>query len=181
MARQESAKLSTAVQIRSAPQNFFIIFERITMSSKPVFVEHPNDVPLPIVQLGRWVNVVLLSAALLLQQPLLSTLLLIILLAGVFDGARLNLLSIIGKQVLSAQLQDAEREDYRLIRFNNAIAISLLVGAQVAFLLGSWLVGWIFLGVLIIASVAAIAGFCLGCVIFYQLKLYRYKFLGERS
>jgi Domain of unknown function (DUF4395) len=140
---------------------------------------HSYDIPLPIVSFGRWVYVVVLSLALLTQQPLITTAILLVVLPSVFLGPRYNLIGLLGKQLFAKKLPSAEREDYRLIRFNNAIALSLLTAAQGAFLLGSALTGWIFIGLIIVASAAALAGFCLGCVLYYRFKLYRYKFLGE--
>ena len=142
---------------------------------------HSDDVPLPIVSFGRWVYVVALSVAILAQQPLITTAILLIVLPSVFFGPRFNLISTLGKKLFAKKLPGAEREDYRLIRFNNAIALSLLIAAQVAFFLGAAFTGWIFIGVIIVASAAALAGFCLGCVLYYRFKLYHYKFLGEHE
>jgi hypothetical protein len=60
------------------------------------------------------------------------------------------------------------------MRFNNAIAVGCLAVAQVAFLAGAPLVGWVFAGMVALAA-AALAGFCVGCVLFYQLKRMRLR------
>jgi Domain of unknown function (DUF4395) len=155
-------------------------------SSKHSTTFHPDDVPLPIVAFGRWTYVITLSTAFLLQQPLITTVLFFVVLIAVLFGARWNLVGIIGQKLLAAQLRDAqtrgeEREDYRLLRFNNAIAVTLLFAAQSAFALGAPTLAWIFVGMIIAASAAALAGYCLGCVLYYRFKVYRYKFLGEHS
>ena len=45
--------------------------------------------------------------------------------------------------MFAKQIPQAEREDFRLARFNNTIAAVLLGGAQVAFLLKAPIVGWV--------------------------------------
>lgn len=152
------------------------------MSTQPYSTTaHPEDVPVPIVNFSRWIYTLVLSAALLTQQPLLTTVILLLVLPSVFRLSHLNLIGIIGKQLFASSLPTAEREDYRLIRFNNAIAFSLLLVANVAFLIGLPLTGWVFIAMIIVASGLALAGFCIGCVLYYRFKLYKYKFLGEHS
>lgn len=140
---------------------------------------NPDDVPVPIVTLSRWVYVIVLLAGLMLQQPWLTTLVLALVLPPVLLGRQWNLIGIIGRQIYGAQLRTAPREDRRLIHFNNLIVVALLALAQVAFLLGYSVVGWVFTGMVILAAGLALAGFCVGCVIFYQFKLTRYKVFGR--
>ena len=80
-----------------------------------------------------------------------------------------------GKRLLAAQNATAEREDRRLMRFNNSIALILLGLAQVAFVLGAPQAGWVLAGLVAVAAAVALAGFCLGCYLYYQFKLYRYR------
>jgi Domain of unknown function (DUF4395) len=140
----------------------------------------PGDIPLPIVQLNRWVLLVGIVLGLILQQPWLTTLLFLILLPAVVVGQRASLIFRVGKRLFARQLPTAEREDRRLMRFNNTIALMLLGLAQVAFLLGAPLVGWLLAGMVALAAGVALAGFCVGCFIYYQLKLQRYRLLGIR-
>jgi hypothetical protein len=140
----------------------------------------PGDIPLPIVQLNRWVLLVGIVLGLILQQPLLTTLLFLILLPAVVIGQRASLIFRVGKRLFARQIPTAEREDRRLMRFNNSIALVLLGLAQPAFLLGAPLVGWALAGLVAVAAGVALAGFCVGCFIYYQLKLNRYRLLGIR-
>jgi len=140
----------------------------------------PGDVPMPIVGLNRWVLLVGIVVGLVLQQPLLTTLLFLILLPAVVIGQRASLIFRVGKRLFARQIPTAEREDRRLMRFNNTIALALLGLAQVAFLLGAPLVGWVLAGLVAVAAGVALAGFCVGCFIYYQLKLNRYRLLGIR-
>ena len=135
---------------------------------------------MPIVRLNRWVLVAGIVVGLLLQQPLFTTLLFLILLPAVVVGQRMSLIFQVGKRLFARRLPTAEREDRRLMRFNNSIALVLLGLAQVAFLLGAPLVGWVLAGLVAVAAGIALAGFCVGCFIYYQLKLNRYRLLGIR-
>jgi hypothetical protein len=136
---------------------------------------HQHDVPLPIVALGRWVYVVVLSAGLLLQQPWLTTAILLLVLPSVMWGRRWNLISAVGQRLYGEALRTAEREDRRLMRFNNLILVVLLGAAQIAFLAGAPWVAWSLTGMVIAAAALALAGFCVGCMLFYQLKLTRFR------
>ena len=140
---------------------------------------NPEDIPVPIVTLSRWVYVIVLLAGLILQQPWLTTLVLALVLPPVLLGRRWNLIGIVGRKLYGAQLRTAPREDRRLIHFNNLIVVVLLALAQPAFLFGYDLVGWVLAGTVILAAGLALVGFCVGCIIFYQFKLAQYKVFGR--
>lgn len=138
-----------------------------------------DGIPMPIVRFNRAVLVIGISLGLLLQQPLFTTLLFLILLPTVLYGQRGSLIFQIGKRVFARQNERAETEDKRLMRFNNLIATFLLGLAQIAFLLGAPVVGWAFAVMVAAAAAVALAGFCLGCFLYYQFKLQRLRFLGN--
>jgi hypothetical protein len=135
-------------------------------------------VPMPIVKLNRWVLALGTLSALVLRQPLITTALFLVLLSATLLGQRGSLIFQIGKRVFASRLATAEWEDWRLQRFNNAIATMLLGLAQVAFLLGHATLGWVFTLVVTAAASAALAGFCLGCFLYYQFRLNRYRLFG---
>ncbi|MDQ2806035.1 MAG: DUF4395 domain-containing protein [Chloroflexota bacterium] len=149
-------------------------------ATAPATAQADLGISVPIVTLNRWVIVVSLVGGFLLQQPLISTVLLVVLLGAVLFGPRGSLIFQVGKRLLARYLPSAEREDRRLMRFNNSIAVLMLALAQVAFALGGPVVGWVLCGVLVTAAGVALAGFCLGCYLFYQFKLHRYRLLGTR-
>lgn len=140
---------------------------------------NPDDIPVPIVVLGRWIYVVVLLTALLFQQPWLTTVILALALPSLLWGRKWNLIGMVGRKIYGAQLRTAQREDRSLIYFNNLILVVLLGLAQPAFLLGYNLVGWILTSMVMVAAGLALAGFCIGCIIFYQFKLARYQFFGR--
>jgi hypothetical protein len=138
-----------------------------------------DDVPVPIVALSRWVYVLVLTAGLLLQQPWLTTVVLVLVLPPVLWGRKWNLIAHVGRRIYGDKLRTAEREDRSLIHFNNLIVVLLLGMAQVAFGLGYGVVGWVLTAIVIVAAGLALAGFCVGCIIFYQFKLARYRAFGR--
>lgn len=137
-----------------------------------------RDIPLPIVRLNRWTLVVGILAGLALQQPLLTTLLFAIFLPATIFGQRASLIFLIGRRLFARRIPDAEREDRRMQRFNNAIATILLGAAQIAFLVGAPVVGWTLALTVALAATIALAGFCIGCFLYYQLKLQRFRLFG---
>ncbi|MBP2018980.1 hypothetical protein J2Z79_002396 [Symbiobacterium terraclitae] len=140
---------------------------------------HQEDVPLPIVRLNRWLIVLAGAAAALLRSPWPLTVLLLLLLPAVLFGQRWSPIAHLGRALFRGRLDGAEREDRRLMRFNNVIAVALLVGAQAAFYLGLPVLGWVLAALVVTAAAVALAGFCVGCFLYYQFRLNRYRLFGQ--
>ncbi len=138
-------------------------------------------IPLPIVKLNRVVLLVGIASAIMFQLPIVTTALFVIILSAVVFGKNGSLIFFIGSRLFAKQNMTAESEDPRLMRFNNSIAAILLGGAQIAFLSGAPLVGWILSGMVAVAATIALAGFCFGCFLFYQFNLQRFKLFGNRA
>ena len=136
------------------------------------------DVPLPIVKLNRWTLVVGVLTGVVLRQPWITTLLFLILLPASLFGQRASLIFWAGQRLFARQNAVAEGEDRRVQRFNNIIATTLLGLAQVAFLTGHPFAGWVFALMVAAAASVALAGFCVGCFLYYQFKLNRYRLFG---
>lgn len=150
-------------------------------SQVPAGSIHADDIPLPIVTLSRWFYLVCLAGGFLLQQPLLTTLVLAVALPPLLWGRRWNLFAYVGRRLYGAKLADAPREDRRLVRFNNLILAVMLGAAQLCFLLGFNVVGWGLVLAVGVAVIAALAGYCVGCALYFQLKLHRYRFFGAKG
>ncbi|NWJ94244.1 MAG: DUF4395 domain-containing protein [Chloroflexi bacterium] len=138
-----------------------------------------EDIPLPVVKLNRWVLLLGVVLGLLVQQPLVTTVLFLVLLPAVLFGQRWSAIFQLGTRLFAAQIRTAEREDRRLMRFNNSIALFLFGAAQLAFISGLTLVGWILSLMVAVAAGVALAGFCVGCFLYYQFKLNRFRLLGR--
>jgi hypothetical protein len=139
-----------------------------------------GGVPLPIVKLNRSMLVLGIVAGFILQQPLFTTILFLVLLPTPLGGQRWSLVARLGRVLFARQVATAEQEDPRLMRFNNSIAVLLLGAAQIAFVLGAPIAGWALAGMVAIAAAIALAGFCVGCFLYFQFKLNRYKLFGAR-
>lgn len=140
-----------------------------------------TGIPMPIVKLNRWILVTGIVLGLVTQQPLFTTALFLILLPAVIFGQRGSLIFQAGKRILARQIagDKVEVEDRRLMRFNNTIAVVLLGLAQVAFLFGAPAAGWVLSSLVAIAASIALAGFCVGCFLYYQFKLQRLRLFGN--
>ena len=130
-----------------------------------------DGIPLPIVRLNRLVIVTSVLLAIVTNTPLITTALFVVILLATLFGRRLSLIYQIGSRVFARQNLTADKEDPRLMRFNNAIATFLLGLAQIAFLSGAHVLGFVFAGIVAVAATVALLGFCLGCFLFYQFNL----------
>jgi hypothetical protein len=137
-----------------------------------------DGIPLPIVKLNRGVIVLGVLVGLLIQQPLITTALFVVLLLAVLFGTRGSLVFRAGSMLFAKQNLIAEREDRRLMKFNNTIAVLMFGLAQVFFLIGLPTVGWAFSIMVAVAASLALAGFCIGCFLFYQFKIQKTRLFG---
>jgi hypothetical protein len=143
-----------------------------------------DAVPQPIITLGHSATVGGILVALLFRQPLLTALLAAVLAPAVLLGPRASLYVLVGTRLLARQNAAARAagrvEDRRLVRFNNTLALGLLLAAQGAFLLGAPALAWALALILGVVAGVALAGFCLGCFLYYQLRLHRARLLSLR-
>lgn len=83
---------------------------------------------------------------------------------GLTFGRRWCLPCLFYFEVLQPRFGQGPLEDARPPRFANIIGASVMGAATVAFLLGASTVGWVLTGlVALLATVAALTGFCTGC------------------
>ncbi len=130
-------------------------------------------IPLPIVTLNRGILLGGVLLAFLLQQAWIVGLLALLVLPAVAGGRRWSPIFRLGSWLLASRLPGAPREDPGLMRFNNTIALLLLGGASLAFLAGLPALGWFLAAMVALAAAVALAGFCLGCFLYFQFRLHR--------
>jgi hypothetical protein len=103
-------------------------------------------------------------------------LLLIPLLAGL-SGIFLDFNPImqVAKRFLKREPETYIPEDWEQQQFNQKIAVFCLAAGFVSFLLGWETGGYAFTILVAVAATIALLGFCIGCFIHYQWKLYMYR------
>ena len=138
-----------------------------------------DGIPMPIVRLNRVVLVVGVAVAFLLQAPIIIAALFLMIAPAALWGRRASLIYAIGSRMFAKQNLLAEKEDFRLQRFNNSIAALMLGGATIAFLLGAWTIGWVLAFGVAAAALVALLGFCVGCFLYYQFRLQRTRLFGS--
>jgi hypothetical protein len=143
-----------------------------------ITLQKQKGVPFPIVTLNRAVLTVGVLVALLTQQIWIITILFLIILPTTLFGKRFSLVYYIGNILFKKQIQNSQYEDAGLQRFNNTIATTLLGFSQISFLAGQSILGWIFASMVMLASGVALLGFCIGCFLYYQFKIQRYRIFG---
>ncbi len=140
-----------------------------------------DGIPYPIVAINRGVIVGGVLLGLWLNQPLLTTAVLALLLPAALFGRRGSLIFKIGSTFFKNTVEHAPREDARVQRFNNTIAVILLSGAQIAFLLGAVWLGWVFSVAVAFAALVALCGFCVGCFLYYQFRVNKARLVPIQS
>jgi hypothetical protein len=143
-----------------------------------ITLQKQKGVPFPIVTLNRAVLTFGVLVSLLTQQIWIITILFLIILPTTLFGKRFSLVYYIGNILFKKQIQNSHYEDAGLQRFNNTIATTLLGFNQISFLAGQSILGWIFASMVMLASGVALLGFCIGCFLYYQFKIQRYRIFG---
>jgi hypothetical protein len=143
-----------------------------------------NDgIPPPIVALNRWTIVAGVVLAVALRAPLFTTALFVIIAAAALFGRRGSLIFIAGSTLLRPAIARARAagrtDDPTLTRFNNILASVLLGLAQLAFLAHVNTAGWILSIAPAVAAAVALAGYCVGCTLFYRFKAARFHVFGR--
>lgn len=131
------------------------------------------SIPRPLVRVNQWVIVLsvvftwITGAHWLLAIPLLAGLL------GVLFN--FNPVMRVAKLFLKKSPSSYMQEDQGQQRFNQLLAVFLLLMAWVGFIFQWSIVAYIFSAMVLIAASVAILGFCIGCFILYQWSQYQYR------
>lgn len=132
-----------------------------------------DGIPFPIVAVNRGIIVGGVLLALWTNQPLITTLILALLLPAALFGRKASPIFQIGSVLLREVIAHAPKEDQRVQRFNNIIAVVMLGAAQIAFILGAAWLGWVFSVAVAFAALVALCGFCVGCFLYFQFRINR--------
>ena len=151
----------------------------IEQKKEHTLTQNPKDIPIPVLNFTRWVYFIILVSGILLQKPWETTLLLVLLLPVVIFGKKWNIIGRFGKKLLASKIPGSLYEDRRLIQFNNTLLVIMLILAQIAFVTGNNIIGWLITSMAIAATGLALVGYCVGCFLYYRFKLYRYRFLAN--
>lgn len=133
-----------------------------------------KEIPLPLIKANQAGIVLFVVIALASQQPWWIYALFLIQLAGLAFGPRASLFILLARSALTDErLKRSETQAAELARFNQTIAV-LLLGLSTVFHLAGWSwPGHIASGMVGLAALAALAGYCIGCTIYYQYKKWR--------
>lgn len=134
-----------------------------------------KEIPVPYLRANQSGIVVFALLAIVLRQPILLGGLWLVEVAGLLFGARANLFILTAKPFLKKKVAGAQTEAAELTRFNNTLAVLFLTVALLLIGLGFPVAGYTVAGVLSLVAFIATRGFCLGCVVYYQYKQYRYR------
>jgi hypothetical protein len=132
-----------------------------------------RSIPRPLVRTNQWI--IFISAVLtmvfaegwFLIVPLLAGL------SGIFF--KYNPIMNFARLFLKKRPAEYIPEDWEQQQFNQKIAVICLAGGFLGFMLGWNTMAYVFTAMVATASFVAILGFCIGCFIHYQWKMYQYK------
>jgi hypothetical protein len=135
--------------------------------------EKVRSIPRPLVKTNQWVIVI---SVVLTWVFSMEYFLLLPLLAGLSGIVfKYNPVMNIAKLFLKKKPEEYVPEDWEQQQFNQKIAVLCLGAGFVGFLFEWNTLGNVFTILVATAASVAILGFCIGCFIHYQWKLFTYK------
>ncbi|MBU9722031.1 MULTISPECIES: DUF4395 domain-containing protein [Bacillaceae] len=133
-----------------------------------------KGIPVTLVKANQLMLVLLTLTSILFQNIYIVMFTFGLIVLSLIFGPRANVAMQIAKWVIK-DLKNDETEAVVLLRFNQIIASSLLFIAIITFLITQHWIAWVFVGMVTVAASIALAGFCIGCFLYYQYKRLLYK------
>jgi hypothetical protein len=130
-----------------------------------------REVPMRYVKANQTGIVLTIMLSFIFQQPWILAILWLIQVIGLLSNGRLNLFVAIAKLLFKGKGRETQAEE--LQRFNNKLAVIFLTLALLCFALGWDIAGYVFSAMLLAAAGVALAGYCIGCTIYFQYKQLR--------
>jgi Domain of unknown function (DUF4395) len=132
-----------------------------------------RSIPRPLVKTNQTVIVLCVLLTWVLNS---EWFLLIPLVAGISGIVfKYNPIMNLAKLFLKKKPEEYIPEDWEQQQFNQLIAVFCLGAGFLSFLLGWDTVGYVFTILVGVAATVALCGFCIGCFIHYQWKMYQYR------
>lgn len=137
-------------------------------------------IPLPLIKANQAGIVLFVILFYVMQEPSWIYVLFLLQLISFVFGVRANLLMRAAGFLFSKSwLQKAETQAAEPARFNQTLAVILLGLASVSCLLRWSVPAFIFSGMVALAALVAVLGYCIGCTIYFQYK--RWKLMRSRT
>jgi hypothetical protein len=138
-----------------------------------------NSIPRPLVRLNQ-LSIALCSILFILtsNRDILLFPIIVGLSSLLFD---FNPLMVVGKRFLTKPMNEYIKEDKAQQRFNQILAVSMLVSSYISHLFGLSILSIVFAVMVFLASSIAIMGFCIGCFIHFQYHMWKYRRLTKNQ
>ncbi|MGV3266448.1 DUF4395 domain-containing protein [Cytobacillus pseudoceanisediminis] len=133
----------------------------------------PVSIPRPLVRTNQWSIVLSVLASWLTGEAWILAIPLLAGIMGLLFGY--NPIMRAAKLFLRKNPADYIPEDWEQQQFNQVIAVACLALGLISFLLGWTAAGYVFTAMVALSAFVAILGFCIGCLIRFQLNQYKYR------
>jgi len=129
-------------------------------------------IPKPLVKLNQTFVILSVVLSLIIHKYLL----LVPFVIGVYTlVTKSNPIIMLGKPFLKKNMKEYTLEDKDQQLFNQWIATICIGLSFIGFIIGFQILGYIFSIMVILAATVALCGFCIGCFIHYQYKMWQYR------
>jgi len=129
-------------------------------------------IPKPLVKLNQTFVILSVVLSLIIHKYLL----LVPFVIGVYTlVTKSNPIIMLGKPFLKKNIKEYTLEDKDQQLFNQWIATICIGLSFIGFIIGFQILGYIFSIMVILAATVALCGFCIGCFIHYQYKMWQYR------
>lgn len=129
-----------------------------------------KEIPLVKVRSNQLGIVLMLAIAILMQIPWLIAIVWLVQVLTRLLGSGANAFVIIFEPLLAPIFKHKAPEAEELQKFNLSLSITILSISLLFLSLQQELLAYIFAGLVALAALAALLGYCIGCTIYYQYK-----------
>jgi hypothetical protein len=135
--------------------------------------ETSRGIPRPLVRTNQAFIVITVLSSWFTEQYWILALPLAAGLSGLLFGY--NPVIKVAANFLTKERSSYPLEDWDQQQFNQTIAVLCLAAGWVSFIAGWTTAAYIFTVLVAVAATVAILGFCIGCFIHYQWRMYKYR------
>jgi uncharacterized membrane protein YagU involved in acid resistance len=166
---------SKSARTRVPPCEPVVKYKRDTMNFPAQLGKKEDDsmkeIPMAYVKANQTGIVLFILLSFIFRQPYILAALWIIQALGLVFGLKANLFVAAARPLLDVQGKETQAAE--LTRFNNRLGMIFLTLSLISFLFGFSILGYIFAAMFFLAAFVALCGYCIGCTMYFQYKMFK--------
>jgi len=132
-----------------------------------------KEIPITKVRSNQLGIVLSIAIAIAIQQPWIIAIVWLIQVLTILFGPGANVFVTLLEPLAKALYRNKETEAAELVKFNLSLGITFLTLSMACLSMQWTLAAYILAGLMGVAALAALLGYCIGCTLYFQYKKYK--------